>query len=175
MATLKKLVNETTNIKNELKTCYTNLKNNLIAKGIECSNTDKMFNLISKINNIVVGDNVIVGETIQLFNYTSAGAINIKKGDVFKITSNVNGSIKIKINYISSTVGSTSSLNIDLVREDSIVSSKTFTLNKYGSYIVIEYDLTDIKLNDVISIYSPNSNGAITKATGSIVVTCDKL
>ena len=29
MATLKNLVDETTNIKDELKTCHTNLKNNL--------------------------------------------------------------------------------------------------------------------------------------------------
>ena len=30
MSTLKQLVDETTNIKNELKTCHTNLKSNLI-------------------------------------------------------------------------------------------------------------------------------------------------
>ena len=49
MATLKNLVDETTNIKNELKTCYTNLKNNLMEKGIDCSSSDKLQNLISKI------------------------------------------------------------------------------------------------------------------------------
>ena len=44
MATLKSLVDETTNIKNELKECHSNLKNNLIEKGVECSDMDKMFN-----------------------------------------------------------------------------------------------------------------------------------
>lgn len=55
MSNLKELVNETTNIKNELVACHTNLKNNLIEKEIECSNNDKMLNLISKIRNIELG------------------------------------------------------------------------------------------------------------------------
>ena len=49
MATLKSLVDETTNIKNELVICHSNLKNNLIEKGVECSDTDKMSSLIDKI------------------------------------------------------------------------------------------------------------------------------
>ena len=52
MATLKNLVDETTNIKNELVICHSNLKNNLIKKGVECSDTDKMSSLIDKINEI---------------------------------------------------------------------------------------------------------------------------
>ena len=48
MATLKSLVDETSNIKNELIECHTNLKNNLIAKGVECSKDDKLFSLINK-------------------------------------------------------------------------------------------------------------------------------
>ena len=52
MATLKNLIDETTNIKNELKTCHTNLKNNLNAKGIAVSATDKILNLIDKVGGI---------------------------------------------------------------------------------------------------------------------------
>ena len=52
MATLKNLVNETTNIKNEIKACHTNLKNSLIEKGVECSDNDKIINLIEKISSI---------------------------------------------------------------------------------------------------------------------------
>lgn len=52
MSTLKALVDETTNIKNELVTCHTNLKNNLISKGVECSDSDKMSSLIDKIGDI---------------------------------------------------------------------------------------------------------------------------
>ena len=66
MATLKSLVDETSNIKNELVECHTNLKNSLIAKGVECSDTDKMSSLINKVgkltnNNAVYG--VRVNET----------------------------------------------------------------------------------------------------------------
>ena len=55
MATLKQLVDETTKIKNELKTCHTNLKNNLIDKGVECSNTDKLLRLANKVGEIELG------------------------------------------------------------------------------------------------------------------------
>ena len=54
MATLKSLVDETTVIKNELKTCHTNLKNNLSAKGVGVLNSDKMPSLINKINDITL-------------------------------------------------------------------------------------------------------------------------
>ena len=52
MATLKSLVDETTDIKDELKACHSNLKNTLIGKGVECSDTDKMSNLIDKTNKL---------------------------------------------------------------------------------------------------------------------------
>ena len=174
MATLKSLVDETTNIKNELVSCHSNLKNNLIKKGVKCSSTDKMPSLIDKIAGIVVVDNVIAGESIQLFNYTSSGSIHINKNDVFKLTSSVNGSVKIKINYVCSGAGSPAYLSIDLTRNEDIVSSKSFTVNKYGSYINIEYDLSEIQLNDVINIYASGSS-VISGSNGGIVVSCDKL
>lgn len=51
MSTLKELVNETTNIKNELITCYSNLKNNLIEKDIilESDPMPKLSELINKV------------------------------------------------------------------------------------------------------------------------------
>ena len=52
MATLKSLVDETTNIKNELKTCHTNLKNNLVEKGVDASSSDKMATLIDKVKDV---------------------------------------------------------------------------------------------------------------------------
>lgn len=52
MATLSNLVTETTNIKNNLITCHTNLKNKLELKGVAVSSTDKMTDLINKIDDI---------------------------------------------------------------------------------------------------------------------------
>ena len=63
MATLKSLVDETTNIKNELVECYTSLKNNLIEKGVECSDSDLMSTLIGKVANISVGKKWATGTT----------------------------------------------------------------------------------------------------------------
>ena len=65
MSTLKQLVDETTNIKNELKTCHTNLKNNLIEKGVECSDTDKLLSLANKVGEIELGKKFIKGITYQ--------------------------------------------------------------------------------------------------------------
>ena len=175
MTALKNLVDETTNIKNELVSCHSNLKNNLIKKGVKCSSTDKMPSLIDKIAGIVVVDNVIAGESIQLFNYTSSGSIRINKNDVFKLTSSVNGSVKIKINYVCSGSGSSTYLSIDLTRNEDIISSKSFTVNKNGSYINIEYDLSEIQLNDVINIYASGGSSVISSSNGGIVVSCDKL
>lgn len=49
MATLKQLVDETTNIKNELISCHSDLKNNLINEGVEILDSDKMSDLIDKL------------------------------------------------------------------------------------------------------------------------------
>lgn len=62
MATLKNLVDETTNIKNELKTCHANLKNNLIEKSIECSSTDKLLSLVNKVGEIELGKKWATGK-----------------------------------------------------------------------------------------------------------------
>lgn len=65
MSTLKQLVDETTNIKNELKTCHANLKTNLIDKGVECSNTDKLLSLVGKVEEIELGKKFIKGIAYQ--------------------------------------------------------------------------------------------------------------
>ena len=55
MSTLKQLVDETTNIKNELKTCHSKIRNNLSNKGVSSASSDKMETLINKINEIPLG------------------------------------------------------------------------------------------------------------------------
>ena len=77
MSTLKELVNETTNIKNELKTCHTNLKSNLIEKGVECSDTDKLLSLVDKVGEIKLGKKWASGEHIVNFPGTFVSSIEI--------------------------------------------------------------------------------------------------
>ena len=64
MATLKNLVDETTNIKNELVTCYSNLKNNLNAKGVKVLDLDKMSSLIDKVGDIETLVKVVASDNI---------------------------------------------------------------------------------------------------------------
>ena len=82
MATLKSLVNETTNIKNELKTCHTNLKDNLISKGVECSDTDKMSSLIDKVANIALGKKWASGVTTSSSSQKSFSRNNNTPGNL---------------------------------------------------------------------------------------------
>ena len=80
MATLKSLVDETGNIKNELVECHTNLKNNLIAKGVECSDTDKMPSLINKVG--AVGINTVVQKGIVSMNKLNSIDVDISDVDL---------------------------------------------------------------------------------------------
>ena len=48
----KQLVDETSNIKDEVVRCHTNLKNKLSRKGVQISDTDKMSELIEKIDEV---------------------------------------------------------------------------------------------------------------------------
>ena len=64
MATLKQLVDKTTNIKNELKTCHANLKANLIDKGVEVQNDAKIGDLIGNVKNIQTVRGIVKGEGI---------------------------------------------------------------------------------------------------------------
>lgn len=68
MATLSELVSKTTQIKNDLVTCHTNLKNNLTKKGVECSDTDKLLSLVDKIERIQTGKKFISGIAYQNFD-----------------------------------------------------------------------------------------------------------
>lgn len=77
MSTLKQLVDETTNIKNELITCHANLKNNLIEKGVECRDTDKLLSLVGKVGEIELGKKWASGEHIVNFPSTFVYSVEI--------------------------------------------------------------------------------------------------
>lgn len=77
MSTLKQLVDETSNIKNELKTCHANLKTNLIDKGVECSDIDKLLSLVGKVGEIELGKKWASGEHIVNFPSTFVYSVEI--------------------------------------------------------------------------------------------------
>ncbi|MBP3915910.1 hypothetical protein [Clostridium sp.] len=158
MATLKNLVNETTNIKNELKTCHTNLKNNLSSKGVECSATDKMSTLIDKVSSLKTISKPICGDNFTFFidnneyTITSIGTKVITK-HVLKLSGDVRVSFYIKSNsYLS---GCTIRVrNGDEIKFEKYVSHYTSTYTKYS------FDIIDVKEGYLIEfeIEKPGSN-----------------
>lgn len=124
MTTLKSLVDETTNIKDELVTCYTNLKNNLVDKGVEVLPSDKMLILIDKVNNVSsflpsnkpislevlnlgtmpndIGWNALADDKLIVFNFSNNPYKNVLDLNTGEVESNIKqGSISGLNNYPS--------------------------------------------------------------------------
>ena len=155
MATLKSLVDETTNIKNELKECHTNLKNNLIEKGVECSDTDKMLSLIGKVKNTSlfskISDNI-------LFSWEDIRKIDVISSDynalqlIHSIPCFFNGSCRVDFKFNgSSSVASYYSVIVKLIRdgEEIYISDK---FNSNTAYLNVVLDINNIKPFDTIQL-----------------------
>lgn len=102
MSTLKQLVGETTNIKNELITCHANLKTNLIDKGVECSNTDKLLSLANKVGEIELGKKWASGISVVSSSKISVRGLNFKPRFIYGYQTGVNYYDKRSIVYCSS-------------------------------------------------------------------------
>lgn len=102
MSTLKQLVDETTNIKNELKTCHANLKTNLIDKGVECSNTDKLLSLANKVGEIELGKKWASGISVVSSSKISVRGLNFKPRFIYGYQTGVNYYDKRSVVYCSS-------------------------------------------------------------------------
>ena len=102
MSTLKQLVDETTKIKNELKTCHANLKNNLIDKGVECSDTDKLLRLANKVGEIELGKKWASGTSVVNSSKISVRGLNFKPRFIYGYQTGVNYYDKRSVVYCSS-------------------------------------------------------------------------
>lgn len=158
MATLKNLVDETTNIKNELKTCHANLRNNLISKGVECSTTDKMSSLI---NNIKLTGTTVQVSTEYMMNFTgfTGQLIEYKNNTMIidKLIIPFNGSFKFCFSIQCRATYHDATAKIDLYTKDGLLkSTKSFmttsTSSASSSKINCEYDISNLKESDYITI-----------------------
>ena len=102
MSTLKQLVDETTNIKNELKTCHANLKSNLIEKGVECSDADKLLRLANKVGEIELGKKWASGISVVSSSKISVRGLNFKPRFIYGYQTGVNYYDKRSVVYCSS-------------------------------------------------------------------------
>ena len=112
MATLKSLVDETTNIKNEIVECYSDLKKVLTDSDIEVLNTDKLSNLINKakyINSVkylyYLGDNT--GNIKTHYKGSSSSSILFNTNSI-QIQSAGNSTVSLQ----QCVIGTPSSINL---------------------------------------------------------------
>ena len=151
MATLKSLVDETTNIKNELKTCHSNLKNNLIAKDVECSDGDKISSLIDKVNKIksykiIDGDNCEVFSSSEVYysrDYAQKNATiftnNITDFSACKLSFSMQGSSAY---YMKCTISHK--------RGNEVIQEKNYQTSGTTAGTL---ELTDFKVGDIINLF----------------------
>ena len=148
MATLKQLVDETTNIKNELKTCHTNLKNNLIAKGVECSDADKLLSLVNKVGEISTAVTVESSDNVlmELGSFSNYITVRIPPSSIkkqFTFTSTFKGSIRFFVVFNSGGG------NVDgvFLKNDLIMKTITGGLNTN----TMSFDFSDVNIGDILS------------------------
>ena len=147
MATLKTLVDETTNIKNELATCYANLKTNLVEKGLNISNTDKIQDLIEKINalegitNVVSGDDIILIEKTPHTVITSSSYVLAETIPIVTLK----GTIKLSVSVTpwSYQINQTYNVKFEYRRDNIVIDTfeKNYSSNDRTINIIKEFDV----------------------------------
>ena len=147
MATLKSLVDETTNIKNELVECHANLKNTLTEKGISISSSDKIQDLIEKINalegitNVVSGDDIILIEKTPHTIITSSSYVLTETIPIVTLK----GTIKLSVSVTpwSSQINQTYNVKFEYRRDNIVIDTfeKNYSSNDRTVNIIKEFDV----------------------------------
>ena len=97
MSTLKQLVDETTNIKSELVSCHADLKTKLKAKDVDVLETDKMADLINKVDRIEQGYKVSLVPTRDMYFSYWEGSRDIEiETTLYDFSSTIPGSVLIE-------------------------------------------------------------------------------
>ena len=165
MATLKSLVDETGNIKNEIKTCHTNLKNNLSTKGVNISSSDKLRDLVDKIENISTTKNVVASDNV-FYSCGTPFSCSISGGKrlcILQYPTFFQGSIRCSTKCSGYSIKTT--IEIEIIRDGALVSAKSFIVSAdSNNYVEKSIDLKGIQNNDIIMIYASN-NGTSSQST----------
>ena len=143
MATLKNLVDETTNIKDELVECHANLKNNLIEKGIEVLNSDKIPSLIEKIKQLKKIKVEIGTKSYALVYNSKTSTKSNSYTEILSYTMLFEGSININF---SMTGSSSDAGYLQIYKNEEMLNSYTKTGTTTTNYSLD----VDINENDVI-------------------------
>lgn len=157
MTTLKTLVDETTNIKNELINCRTNLKNNLIEKDVECSDIDKISSLIDKVNNIK-GFKMVPGDTCSIPGFVSKSNNTTTTMNVvtdFSIT--MGGNLRLSLCYwLNIHYGSTlyAQIIVTVKRNSETYYTETIPLTITSTgYVYVNIDKINFEYGDTLTVF----------------------
>ena len=154
MATLKELVNETTNIKTDLIKCHSDLKAALNSKGVVINESDKLGVLIEKVNTIPSYKKIAGTEKTYLSDdnrYTTNSTTfqNIKE---YTINDNFES---FRVSYSTNQTSYATHIKMDHVRSGVVLSTRTD-----GSAKNVKQDLTDIRVGDKIIMYGKTGSSA---------------
>ena len=163
MATLKTLVDETTNIKNELIICYSVLKNMLIRKEVAIEEDSKLIDLIDKVNPLSNGFKVVAGEDFDFYYSATEVRTSTSPETVTKWTMGGNythsptdtnlDNANVLLSFYGSQDNASwpSQFKIEVIRGEEIVNEKIFYPTTTG-YVKYSCEF-EIKRNDIVRMY----------------------
>lgn len=176
MATLKNLVDETTNIKNELVICHSNLKNNLIEKGVECSDTDKISNLIDKVNAINI-PKATFGETCIAFKDCDTQVAITSNSYILASSfryASLNGGYRVSVFSMAKNSSFGGNIKFEHKRGKDVLFSKEI-YNSSTSHVKCTVDIDNVEIGDEICLYGLAKNTSAPFYLKDFVVNFDLL
>ena len=149
MATLKNLVDETTNIKNELTRCYDNLRSNLTNKNIDFLDSDKLEMLIDKVSQIKTYEKVAGDEKTYISDASEHSST--ETSEALLKTYNIEEDFKsIRVSFTNSSANSSGIyIKLKYIQDGKVLS--TVENSKAGSTSKI--DIVGAKKGDKINVY----------------------
>lgn len=153
-SSLKELIDHIGNVDKDIDYLRYKLYDNLTAKGVECSDIDKMSSLIDKIGdigNIYISDNEVVSIPEQI-----ATVDNNKTLHLLSYKCNAKGSLRVSSELYG--YNSNSYFKIEHLSNNIVVNSKKIS-SLTTAFIYYSYDLDNIKVGDVINLYLYNKSG----------------
>ena len=160
---------------NELKQEEKNiLKNNLIEKGVECSDNDKMSTLINKINKlplveVMSGDKCVIEEIEgDTDSTTSSNYQLVRSYSPIKL----GGSYRVVIVYYAASTSTICGGKVEVIRNGKIINSKEGTATNSRSP-VLYLDIDNVKKGDKLNIYYNRAGTLGSCYTRSHKITCD--
>ena len=145
------LVSELNNIADELVECHANLKNNLIAKGVECSEDDKMSSLIDKVEDIKTFEYASYYEKILYEDSTSFSSTSNKEILAHEYTFGIDCGAKATVYGWTANTTSFGYIYIKHYRGNTLIKEVSLIIK--SNRAALTYSTDDILKGDKIQSY----------------------